>query len=232
MSFFRRGDTSNTIIGIIMLVALLVFVGPNVLPSILARTLPFFDEGIPCSNLRVSENRARHQSLIGRQAVDPLVLDVETSALPQQAGENLVITITITNITIGTVPIVFSPDQVIVGDASNSSGVGLIFNPPSNVQTTGFRRAPGSTTFLEEDIRLLGPRQKCVHRVEFPADQLDNVIRSGATQVQAYYRITGAGAITANAQNPNPIYPDQGLAIISGGIVTSDPLVITQGGSR
>lgn len=212
-----------------MLVALLVFVGPNVLPSIVGRTLPFLDEGIPCRNLRQAENRARHQSLIGRSAVNPIALDVQTRPITQ-ANQNLVVTITITNTTIGTIPIVYDPNQVIVGDATNSSGVGLIFNPPNNLQTGGFRRAPGATTFAEEDIRLLGPRQRCVHRIEFEASQLDNNIRSGVAQVQAYYRITGAGTIAPSAQVPNPIYPDQGLATVEGGLVLSRPTVIRVGG--
>ena len=38
----------------------------------------------------------------------------------------------IINDTIGTVPFVFNPNQVIVGNDTTSSGIGLIFNPPTN----------------------------------------------------------------------------------------------------
>ncbi|MCA9890115.1 MAG: hypothetical protein KC546_17170, partial [Anaerolineae bacterium] len=72
MGLFIRtdGDTSNTVIGIILLVMLLVFVGPTVIPRALSQSLTFFDEAIPCERLRTATDRGRHQSLIGTSAVD------------------------------------------------------------------------------------------------------------------------------------------------------------------
>lgn len=225
--FFRRGgDQSNTITGIILLIVLLVFSGPNVLPIVLSRTLPFIYEGAPCGRLRTAENRAFHQSLIGRATTNPLTIRADASPIPQTNDGTLTITITIVNNTIGTVPIIFDPQQVIVGDAVNSSGVGLIFEPTSSIQTNGFRRTPGATTFVEADIRLLGPRQRCVHRVEFSGAQLDPVIRSGSARVRAYYRITGPGVIQPPAGGRAPIFQDQGLAIIPGGIILSEPALL------
>jgi len=232
-NFIRQGDTSNTVIGVILLVMLLVFAGPNVLPSFLSRTFPFIDEGVPCGNLAVSEDRANHQSLIGRSATDSLSISVSTSPIPLDANGTLIVFVTLTNNTIGTVPIVFDPDQVIVGDATNSSGVGILFSPQTSLQTDGFRRAPGATTFEEQDIRLLGPRQRCVHRVIFEQSQLDDIILSGNTQVQAYYRITSAGLIPAQPiGQPTPIFTDQGLAVISNGLLVSEPVTVSYNGSE
>lgn len=223
LGFFRRGgDSSNTIIGIILLVMLLVFVGPNVIPGLLSRTFPFIDEGVPCGRLRQAENRANHQSLIGRSARNPLSIRVQPGVVPTTQDGSLRISIIITNNTIGTVPMVFDPNQVIVGD-NGSSGVGLIFTPTSPTLTTNNARTTGGlTTFPEATIRLLGPRQRCVHTVSFPFNQLDAAITSGQSSVRAYYRITGAGVIP----NAGGIFTDQGLALIDGGYIESNPIAI------
>lgn len=221
LDFLRReGDSSNTVIGIIMLIMLLVFVGPNVLPSLLASTFPFIDEGVPCTFLRTGEDRARHQSWIGRSAVNPLTLRTQVDPLPDLSNPDATWTIRITvqNNTIGTVPFVFDENQVIVGDDIGSSGIGLLFNPVANL-STGNSRAQGVASFPETSIRLLGPRQRCVHRVIFDANQL-GAIQSGVTQITSYYRITTAGTVGLG------IFPDQGLAIIQGSVVRSNPITV------
>lgn len=212
----REGDSSNTVIGIIMLIMLLVFVGPNVLPSLLASTFPFIDEGVPCTFLRTGQNRANNQSWIGRSAVNPLSLRTQVDPLPDLSSPDgtWIIRITVQNNTIGTVPFVFDENQVIVGDDGVSSGIGLTFTPAANLSTGNVRTNQGIQSFPETSIRLLGPRQRCVHRVTFPASQLA-AVQSGITQVTSYYRITTAGTVGFG------IFPDQGLAIIAGGIVRS-----------
>lgn len=219
--FLRRGgDSSNTIIGIILLVMLLVFVGPNVIPGLLSRTFAFIDEGVPCGRLRQPENRANHQSLIGRAARNPLSIRVQPGLVPTTQDGRLRVSIIITNNTIGTVPIVFDPNQVIVGD-NGSSGVGLIFTPVSLTLTTNnVRQTAGLASFPETMIRLLGPRQRCVHTVEFLFNQLDAAITSGQSNVRAYYRITSAGAISTIGG----IFADQGLALIDNGYIESPPV--------
>ncbi|MGB1285696.1 MAG: hypothetical protein ACPG7F_04100, partial [Aggregatilineales bacterium] len=168
----RDGDTSNTIIGIILLVMLLVFVGPNILPGLLARTFPFVDEGVPCSRLRTTDDRAFHQSLIGRASQNPLSIQVRPGAVPQAADGELIIRTIITNNTIGTVPIIFDADQVIIGD-DGSSGVGLLFTPANSLSTGHIRQTGGATSFSQNTIKLLGPRQRCVHTEYFPGSQID-----------------------------------------------------------
>jgi hypothetical protein len=217
----RRGDASNTVIGIILLIMLLVFVGPNVIPDLLSRTFPFVDEGVPCQRLRTANNRARHQSLIGRAAQDPLSLRVETSGLPADPSGVLSISVIITNNTIGTVPIVFDETQLIVGD-DGSSGVGIVFSPPVPISLGTVRQTAGVASFPEPLIKLLGPRQRCVTTVSIPATQLSGL--AAGAQVTAYYRITTAGATQAAAGGT--IFTDQGLAIIPNGVVFSPPTLI------
>lgn len=221
LRFIRRdGDTSNTVFGVILLVMLLVFVGPDVLPRLVSRTFTFVDEGAPCTRLRTASDRGLHQSLIGRSSRDAIDMDVQVEPLPND-GSPWVVRIIIVNNTIGTVPIVFSENQILAVD-DGTSGVGLIFNNPSVNINLGTIRPPTASTFSNDNIRLLGPRQRCVHRVEIPAAQLGGII-GGQTTVQSYYRIATAGAILTTA---TAIFPDQGLAILSDGIETSDTVVI------
>jgi hypothetical protein len=221
LTYLRRaGDSSNTVIGVILLIMLLVFVGPNVLPGLLARTFPFVYEGVPCDRLRNAENRAAHQSHIGRAAQNPLSIRVQVVHVPVDAADSLQLNIIITNNTIGTVPIVFDAAQVIVGD-DGSSGVGLIFEPQVALTTGLVRRTGGLTTFPEQTIRLLGPRQRCVHGVIFPgAQSFPAVAGAGSSlNVRAYYRITANGV--TQATGGQAIFADQGLGVIAGGYVES-----------
>lgn len=216
MRFSRQNP--NTLVGIILLILLLVLVGPNTLPRLLSRVAPFADEGVPCARLRTAEDLANHQSLIGRLADNPITLNIQADPIPTTPDGFLVIRVSIVNNTIGTVPILFNPQQVLVGD-NGSSGLGLLFEP-ANALSTGFtRQNQGALSFPESDIRLLGPRQRCVHRFEFPAAQLTANI--AATSVRAYYRINSPGQVTASTPNATPIYPDQGLRATNG-LVLSD----------
>jgi hypothetical protein len=208
-------------VGIILLVMLLVFIGPNILPSLAARTFDFIDEGVPCTRLRQAENRNMHQSYIGRNAVNPISVRVIPSALPAQGqGGDFIVRLVIENTTIGSIPIVFDERQVIVGDDPASSGFGIIFTPPNGMTTGGFRQTAGGN-IPESSIRILGPRQRCVHRIVFPSGGIDPTLYSGNTLVQGYYRILTPGATAGG------IFPDQGLAMVTGGLVVSDSATIS-----
>lgn len=223
--FFRRGDdNSNSVVGIVLLVMLLVFVGPSILPTLASRTLDFVDEGVPCTRLRQSEDRASHQSYIGRNSTNPIALRVIPGELPPQSGGNLIIRMVIENTTIGTIPIVFDERQIIVGDDPATSGFGLIFTPANAMRTSGVRQTQGGN-IPETFVRLLGPRQRCVHRIVIPSASLDPVLYNGNSTVQMYYRILTSGATTVGS-----IFPDQGLGRISGGYIQSDPVIIQPAG--
>lgn len=228
----RDGDSSNTVIGIIILIMLLVFVGPDVLPQLLAETFPFLDEGVPCSYLRTGNDRGSHQSLIGRSAEDPLTLQVEPDPLRQDNQSTWTVKIVVINNTIGTIPVVYNENQVLVGDELTSSGFGLIFDPPLVMTLDTDRngipnsRPQNLTTFPEEDIRLLGPHQRCVHRVVFLPNQV-NQIQPGVTKIRAYYRISGPGILP---EGSGTNFTDQGLDIliqgVTGGFVESAEVLV------
>jgi hypothetical protein len=219
---FSRTENPNAIVGLFLLVLLAVFVGPNMLPRLVSSFIPGADEGVPCSRLRTASDRANHQSLIGRAAVDPIGLTVRTSAIPVDPQGTFEVRITVINNSLGTVPIIYNENQVIVGD-NNTSGLGLIFTPQVGLTTGATRQDSG--TFPEANIRLLGPRQRCIHRAVFPFNQAGALF--GNVEVRAFYRINSAGTITqAQIGVPTPIFNDQGLNIIRGGYVESPPVTI------
>jgi hypothetical protein len=215
---------NNRIVGLVLLVVLAFVAGPNTLPRFLANLLPsIIYEGVPCAWLRRADDRANHQSLIGRAAPRPIQVRVQADPVPTDPSLVWGVRIIIVNESLGTVPIAYDPNEVIVGD-NGTNGVGLIFTPPNSL-TTGFVR-PGGTQTLDSDLRLLGPRQRCVHTVEFPAGNvlIDGSVPSGLATVRAYYRSGSAGQII---QQPpivaTPIFNDQGLWT---GYIESEQLAI------
>ncbi|MEM9950998.1 MAG: hypothetical protein AAF846_05325 [Chloroflexota bacterium] len=218
----RDGDSSNTIIGIVILVLLTVFTAPDILPQLVSETIPFIEEGLPCNLLMDAQDRANHQSLIGRQTTDPLELRAEVGAYPTNGTSPLVIRVTVINNTIGTVPFVFDPNQVIVGDNPATSGLGIIFTPAASpiIDFNGdgvANQRVQQQSFNQQTLKVLGPRQRCVHRIEIPNNQL-GAIQQGS-QVRPYYRVTTAGVVQQTNPLATPVFGDQGLDIILGGFV-------------
>ncbi|MAS33330.1 MAG: hypothetical protein CL610_04950 [Anaerolineaceae bacterium] len=220
MGFLRRRDSGNPnlLVGIFLLILLSVFMGPNVMPRLISSVTPIIDEAIPCEWLRYGVDRANHQSLIGRASDNALGLEVRTSPVPSDQNGVLSIEVVVINQSLGTIPIIYSPNQFNIGD-DGSSGLGIIFEP-GNLQAASSGRSDAQS-FSEQNIRLLGPRQRCIHNINIPVSQLDQTIRQGGGSVKAFYRINGAGAIVQAAAGPTPIYPDQGLDVIGGGYVES-----------
>jgi hypothetical protein len=228
MRYFRSSNNPNTLVAVFMLVLLAIFAGPTMLPNLLPSILPGADESIPCEWLRTGDDRAEHQSLLGRTIENPLSLRVRSSALPSQPSGSLNVAIIITNHSIGTVAIYFNHDvgsRTLLGDDNQTSGLGLVFNPQRNVA------AGGSTNgaIPEEDIRLLGPRQSCVHHEIIPFAQIPQLgLGPGENTVKAYYRNTSRGTVQAQNGTAQIIYPDQGLWV---GVVESDTVTIPLAGS-
>ena len=211
MRFVRRSNNPNLFVGLILLLLLAVFAGPSTLPRLLSSISPQFYAGVPCSWVRIADDRAFHQSLLGRAATNPFSLSVQTTALPTDASGSLFINIIITNNSLGTVPFVYDPQRVIVGD-NGTSGLGLIFTP-QNSQSAGVPRQD-SGSVPETNLRLLGPRQSCVVTVEFPGGNalVDPSLTSGQANVRAYYRNNQNGQTSQpSGIAATPIYNDQGL---------------------
>ncbi|MBZ0303792.1 MAG: hypothetical protein K8J31_28890 [Anaerolineae bacterium] len=221
MRFLNRpsNDNPNLLIGIFLLILLSVFMGPNVLPRLISSISPIIDESIPCDWLRMGFDRANHQSLIGRAATSALDLEVRASNVPASGSGVLSIDVIVINRSLGTVPILYNSTQVNIGD-DGTSGLGVIIDP-GNLLARSTGRSDAQT-YPEQNIRLLGPRQRCIHTIDIPAGQMDPTLLSGNASVRAFYRINSAGTITqAVSIGPTPIYNDQGLDIVPGGFVES-----------
>jgi hypothetical protein len=227
MRVFRRSGNSNFFIGVILLILLAVFAGPATLPRFLSNVIPQFYEGVPCAWLRTAEDRAFHQSLLGRAASEPFSLRVQTTAIPTDPSASMFVNIVITNNSLGTVPFVYDPNSVVVGD-NGTSGIGLIFTPTNSLFAGTQRQDSG--TVPEQNLRILGPRQSCVVTVEFPAGNVlpDPAVTSGSARVRAYYRNNTSGQIVQGVGTlATPIYTDQGLWT---GYVESADVLIPLGG--
>ena len=224
MRYLNRFDYSNAQFGIILLVLLALLVGPNVMPRLIA-SLPGVDEGVPCDWLRRGNDRMHHQSLLSRdlnlRTESPISLEVRTGRFPQDINAVFSITITVTNRTLAPVPILVTPDDLILDPARPQSGFGIVFNDapaPNNGDLT----AGG---YPEERIRLLGPRQICVTHASIAVSQIANasaLIAANAT-ITAFYRNNARGEIPPSELNQP--YTDQGLWT---GIVRSSPYAFNE----
>lgn len=209
MRFFQQSDNPNTLVGIFMLIVLAVFAGPNALPRLLS-SIPFADEGMPCVWLKQGFQRENHQSLIGRNASTipgdpPVSMRVLPSPIPSDPSTEWVIRVVLTNDSIGTIPIVVNQFAV-VGD-NGQPGIGIVFNNPTPL-SPGTPQEPAPA-----NIRLLGPRQRCVQRISITPAQLGTLGIGPTSTIKAYYRNTSVGATSGG------IYPNQGLWV---GVVESE----------
>ena len=224
MRYIRNAGRSNLVVVLFLIILLSMFAGPNLVPRLASQVIPGFDEGVPCNWLPTARDRGNHQSLIGRSADNPIGLGIETAAIGSDPAGLLAISIIVTNNSLGTVPFVFSPNEVIVGD-NGTSGLGLIFSPQNQLITGGSRTSDGAA-YDESKIRLLAPRQSCVFRVEFPNGNvlIDPALTSGNANVRAYYRATQTGQVSPTPGIvATPIYPTQGLWV---GYVESNTVTI------
>jgi hypothetical protein len=233
MSVFRRGRNSNATVGIFLLLFMAVLVSPNVLPRFASDLFPeFVYSGVPCTWLRRADSRAFHQSHLGRSVQTPFEVSVDVSPLPTDGSGFLVIRITIRNNSLGTVPFVFdvTENQVPIVD-NGTSGLGILFTP-NNSLSGSFQRQNQGATIPETSLRMLGPRQSCVHTFRIPGGNVltDPQLTSGSASVRAFYRGSVRGQTIAPTPLPGsplatPIFADQGLWV---GYVESDPVVITR----
>ncbi len=223
----REMNSRNILVGLILLVMLMTVAGPNRLPQYLANLLPIIDEGAPCAWLPIPDDLANHQSLIARGTLSPISVSVRPRPLPplSAASGDWEIDIIVNNDSLGSVMFIYNAAQVIYQD-NNTSGLGLIFNynPNASIGSGGGRQDSGSAPL--ENIRILGPRQRCVHTVLIPAGNAltEPTLRAGQATVRAFYRNTMNGTITTSpVPQATPIFNDQGLWV---GFVQSGAIAI------
>ncbi len=217
-------NNPNAFIGIILLVVLVVFVLPDRLPSAIGGLSPGLFGSLPCARLPAAKDLAAHQSILERQAQEPLRLQLTASDINDEGG--LVMRLSVANTSLGTAPIVFQTDNFVVAEADDESdGFGIIIQlaPAAGLSA---RTDPNPSTYAEGDIRLLGPRQTCVHSLELVASAA--MIRDGGS-ASAWYRMRAAGEQQPQSEGVREIFADQGLDILSDGVVFSEEIEIAPG---
>ena len=211
----------NAFIGIVLLVALLVFVLPDRLPPFIASLSPDLFAGIVCARLPAAKDLAAHQSILGRHAQDPLQLTLAASEIGDDGG--LTLRLSVTNNSLGTVPIVFQADNIAIAEIDGGDdGFGFSVRP-APAQGGRVRANPNPAGYSEGDIRLLGPRQSCLHAIDIVASA--KMIDNGG-RARARYRMTIAGAQQPQSEGVQPIYRDQGLDILGENLVQSAEIEI------
>ena len=224
MRFLNRRENPNAIAGLFLLILLAVFAGPTVLPQLIANTIPFADEGVPCTRLHDGSERAEQQSLIGRAVSDdpsdpPISLRLRTGGV--QPDNTISISVVVTNETLGSVPILVTEGSLILNPQEARNGLGVVFGQTPIPQGVG----ENVGAYDPNRIRLLGPRQVCVHRVRVPLSQIPNSSALVAENVTAtaFYRNNNPGSLAVTGTN---IFPDQGLWV---GQVQSEPTRVNTG---
>lgn len=212
----------------ILLSLVMIAVGSNLLPRILGNVIKGVGEGIPCDWLRNPPDLRKRQSLLARFSTEPLSVRVKSEPFPTHAESTWRVKIIVYNRTAGTLPILYHPDQVLIGDDPNTSGFGITFRPVLPLQNFASRQA--RTSYNLDEIRLLGPRQRCYIALDFPgaASIIDTeTIRS--VTAQAYYRILNRGEHPIGEEGiDQAMFPDQGLlaTVKSVGVIFSPELEI------
>ena len=214
-------DNPNSYIGIILLVILAIFVLPARLPAFIANFRPDSVGGMPCGRLPAARDLAAHQSILARAAVDPLRLALSANDIDAE-GE-LSLRLTVSNKSLGSVPILFQNDNLVVaGEEDESNGLGLLIRPAPSDGTVD-RTDADRAGYDEADIRFLGPWQTCAHDIEVTASA--TMISDGGT-ARAWYRMVIAGEHAPQSEGTQVIFPDQGLAILSEDVVYSAEIEI------
>ncbi len=229
MRFIRRGnrDNPNAFIYFALIILLIVFAGPAVLPTAIPSIIPFLNEGISCARLQTGTGRAYHQSLIARSVTTQAgQAPISLAARVRNSGDSVVYTIVVYNRTLGTVPIVVRPDDLALGANSLQDGLGIM---------AGAGTAPnlpnvGAVVVPEGSIRLLGPRQRCIHQVRYSVSSVPPELAIPNNLVRAFYRGNTTGQAEQRINSTQPVvFNTQGLWV---GTTLSDVTTITGGASQ
>lgn len=222
MRLFRRNRNNPNVVFIMFFLLLVaIFVGPSTLPRLAATLVPFIDEGVPCDWLRPAGDRSVHQSLLGRAVslrdTPPISLDVRVSPISlADPSQQIVFSVVVVNNTVGTVPILVTPNELILDPNQPVSGLGVVPGGAPAISNIG----EGVSSYPLSRIRLLGPQQRCVHRVVIPFNQIPggSALVAENSTVRAFYRNSVRGAVQTTGGIS--VYGDQGLWV---GVVESQP---------
>lgn len=202
-----------------MLIILFMLAGQRTIPQLFSNFIP---AEAACTSLRTPSEADRFQSLIQREASSrgtPIRVRVRLGNLTPEGTRT--ITVILTNLTVGTLPIhvpndpTGNPNGFINVNTTSSDGVGILVNSPLASNTL----PDVGTTLNETQVRLLVPLQSCAITQTFSAAQLTGLAQ-GSTII-AYYRNSTRGLIPQ--RNSQSTFADFGLWV---GVVASNQVLV------
>jgi hypothetical protein len=210
---FRGGDPLMQMIAIAALILLAVIALPR-----LWGVLPGASSGIPCLSLPMPKISGNNQSLLA-STIDPSVLHLELVPVDIVISQGSTLSMEVRFINESMAPLTL---MMVPGETTfryTETEVGLLFSI-----TTPDRRALGEPlnvrppfqerqVFSADQLRVLGPRQRCNLRVDIDPARLNSAqIGQGQYEIVAVYRNRSRGQLPAvQARTPTPIFRDLGV---------------------
>jgi hypothetical protein len=224
---FRGSDPVTQMIAGAAFAILLVIALPRIWPGA--------SNGVSCENLSIPRISGNNQSILGLEAgSDDLVLELIPAKTIVAIGEPLQMDVRFINLSMRPLTLYMGQDiipfryteQEVGLQFSIQSEDGRVLGEPPNVRP--FAPVPGQYT--ANQLRVVGPRQRCTKHVEVDSARLTVVgMTGGRYRISAIYLNRTRGALPPVQQRtPTPIFADQGVWV---GQVPSNEVIITVGGA-
>jgi len=222
----RGGDPLTQMIAIAALILLVVVALPY-LPVQVATN------GVACLNLPSPKNSGSNQSLLASQ-IDPSVLRLELKpdAVAINQGAPLSLDLRFINDSMAPLTLMIIPEEIIYRYTGREDGIAFSIQSTSGQvlgESPNTRPPfPAHQQFTQNQLRVLGPRQRCSLRVDIDPARLNAAqVTRGEYQFTAVYRNQSKGALPPPAAlTPTPIFRDQGVWI---GQVQSNTIRVSVG---
>jgi hypothetical protein len=212
--YYERFSTSDPVTRIIAIIAFAIL-----LIIALPRLVPGTASGIDCGALPIPRVSGSNQSVLA-STIDPSVLHLELvpEVITTAQGAPLVMDVRYINVSMAPLTIFYDPTRVTFRYTQQEAGLlfsittadgGTALGVPANVRPP----FPVPQQFAANQLRVLGPTQRCTQRVEIDAGTLGAArVTQGEYRITAVYRNQFRGVIAPpGAQTPTPIFRDQGV---------------------
>jgi hypothetical protein len=213
--YYDRFSASDPVTQVIALAALLIL-AIIALPALWAR-LPGAASGVACANLPMPRLGGSNQSLLSAQ-VDSNALRLELAPDPIviNQGQPLDMEVRFINNSVAPLTLFFVPDEVTFRYTEQEAG--LLFSITSGGVARGDQPSvyppyPVRQQFTQNQLRILGPRQRCSEHVQIDPARLNAAqVIQGEYRITAVYRNLYKGVLPpVGALTPTPIFRDQGV---------------------
>jgi hypothetical protein len=216
--YYERFSSFDPVTQVIALAALLILL-VIALPGIWGR-LPGAASGVSCQSLASPKISGNNQSLLSvQQPPDVLHLELAPPDVVISQGQPLVLELRFINEGMAPVTLFLPPDEFVFRYTEQEAGIlfsiqtadGRAIGEPPNVRPP----FPIRQQFPQNQLHVLGPRQRCNVRIELDPARLNSAqLVTGQYRITAVYRNQYRGTVPpVGPQTPTPIFKDQGVWI-------------------